>query len=303
MTNRQNRMDTLSAAGVNTTKYFQFKLSEGLKEGSQITLVIEDGHPVVKGDNGQKVTDPILNNIYKDGYIQNPRLFRRWVMAQMFRMMGERYKTFNGVDDYAENLANMSYYYQFSFIERECNVLAHLEKEDRREFVIRSSFFNKDVFIDTYTQYINDLMREIKIHGYAESWKIEQIDNCVGEIYNLINQITTSNYAGCYRAIKEFNKCGLIKWVDDKCKKCTSWINAYKGNGAYYTLQNMVRFHQVFIEDENTGYKFRNKEAEKYLNNHLVEYTGEGWRYLAMLRKVIVDNRYNFSEDMCLRNR
>ena len=303
MTNRQNRMDTLSAAGVNTTKYFQFKLPEGLKEGSQITLVIENGHPVVKGDNEQKVTDPILNNIYKDGYIQNPRLFRRWVMAQMFRMMGEKYKTFNGVDDYAENLANMSYYCQFSVIEREWSVRAHLEKEHRRAFVIRGSFFNKDVFIDTYTQYLNDLMREIKIHGYAESWKIEHIDNCVGEIHNLINQITTSNYAGCYRAIKEFNKCGLIKWVDDKCKKCTSWINAYKGNGAYYTLQNMVRFHQVFIEDENTGYKFRNKEAEKYLNNHLVEYTGEGWRYLAMLRKVIVDNRYNFSEDMCLRNR
>jgi hypothetical protein len=90
-----------------------------------------------------------------------------------------------------------------------------------------------------------------------------------------------------------------------KTAKSKDWIDAFKGEGAYYTLKNLVMFHDCTIYtgkygafDYNKGYKLVGMDAVKHLNEKLVEYQGEGYRMFALMKKVIYDNGFNFDKRM-----
>ena len=88
MLNKNERMEKLNNAGVNTSKYFTVDLDNG----TTIHLIIdENGNPKVV-DN--KENDPILEEIITDGYVRNTKLYRRFVMAQMFQMLN--YVSYDG---------------------------------------------------------------------------------------------------------------------------------------------------------------------------------------------------------------
>ena len=75
------------------------------------------------------------------------------------------------------------------------------------------------------------------------------------------------------------------------------WIDAYKGEGAFYTLKNLVMYHSCDIYKDN--YVIPNGTAAvKYLNEKLDEYKGEGWRMFALMKKVIYDNNFSFKKAM-----
>ena len=63
MLTKKERMEKLNQAGVNTGKYFNIDLPDGIRPGSTISLIInENGVPEVVSKN-----DPILNQIIEDG--------------------------------------------------------------------------------------------------------------------------------------------------------------------------------------------------------------------------------------------
>lgn len=69
-----------------------------------------------------------------------------------------------------------------------------------------------------------------------------------------------------------------------------AWLDAYKGSGAFFTMQNMIRFHNCVIIDDNgktlsknTSLAFLNKKAKLYENR-------EGWRLIGLLKKMLDDN-------------
>ena len=99
MMNKNERMGKLNLAGVNTGKYFNIDLPNGLKPGATISLVInENGEPMVIADsydvNTVMSSDYIANQIISDGYVRNTKLHRRFVMAQMFNMLN--YVSYDG---------------------------------------------------------------------------------------------------------------------------------------------------------------------------------------------------------------
>ena len=57
-------------------------------------------------------------------------------------------------------------------------------------------------------------------------------------------------------------------------KKSAAWIDAYKGEGAFYTLKNLVMFHNCKIIDDTGVYYGVHSMA--YLNSRLDEYKYEG---------------------------
>lgn len=85
------------------------------------------------------------------------------------------------------------------------------------------------------------------------------------------------------------------KEYDDWTQICFSmqnaaWLDAYKGSGAFFTMQNMIRFHNCVIIDDNgktlsknASLAFLNKKAKLYENR-------EGWRLIGMLKKMLDDN-------------
>jgi hypothetical protein len=78
--------------------------------------------------------------------------------------------------------------------------------------------------------------------------------------------------------------------------KSKAWIDAYKGEGAYYTLKNLIMFHDCVIEYNRETLTQRESIDEIY--RKLDEYQGEGWRMFALMKKVIEDNDFDFNDRM-----
>ena len=75
-------------------------------------------------------------------------------------------------------------------------------------------------------------------------------------------------------------------------KKSKAWIDAFKGEGAYYTLKNLIMFHNCGIRVDGHG-MLKGIVGMSCLNEKLEEYKGEGWRMFALMKKVIEDNNIN----------
>lgn len=305
MNKRNERMEQLMNAGVNTNKYFTFELPEGLEPGAEIAIAIIDGKPQVVNKAKE---NPVYNEIIEDGYVRNTKLHRRWVMAQMFRMLNYRYRdTIKGVfeEGYNDALKRYAYQYTFDMMLEEVRVLSKLEVRDLESFTERSHFFTKDVIVKTCEDYLT------KLKEFIDS---KPTKNCKGVPYKRIkgqnifvedlpkkiyqplqykiNRIKWADtYTDMYKELCNFMK-GMIKlpWGTAKSK---DWIDAYKGNGSYYTAKNLIMFHDC---------KFNGTYPRDFsmdiLKSKLDEYQGEGWRMFAFMKKLIADNNFSFDKAM-----
>ena len=306
MLNQNERMRALNNNGVDTSKYFNVSLPNGLKPGATIALVInENGQPVIVENN---TNDAIANQIIKDGYVRNTKLHRRFVMAQMFQ--GLNYVSWDKKKTgYNEWLKRYGIGYAFDMMLEEIRVLSKLEERDRDTFVERSHFFTKDVIVKTMEDYMVELAKHInaipnknckgvhykRIKG--NNIFVVDIDKKVyAPLRNDIHALRYyNNYNDIYRIVHNFiSKMIALPYDTPKSK---AWIDAYKGEGAFYTLKNLVMFHDCGIIT-NHNVVVRKMDAVAYLNVKLDEYKGEGWRMFALMKKVIDDNGFDFKAAM-----
>lgn len=308
MMNRNKRMEALNNTGVDTSKYFTVNLPEGIKPGATISLVInENGQPVVVNE---KKNDVIANQIIADGYVRNTKLHRRFVMAQMFQMLN--YVSYDGTGSgYNAYLRKMyDYKYTFNMMLEELRVLSKLEERDKESFEERSHFFTKDVVVYV----LNDYME--KLEDYIDQLHTKKckgipykhvkgmdifVDDLDKKIYEPMRKCIfaikyAKNYFQMYRLLNNF-MLKMIKLPSDT-PKSKAWIDAYKGEGAYYTMKNLLMFHNCFVEVENTGLKLYGTKAVSYINSKLDEYKGEGWRMFALMKKVIASNNFDYGARM-----
>ena len=297
MMNKNERMEKLNAMGINTGKYFTVSLDNG----TQVHLIIdENGNP-------KKVDDAICNQIIEDGYVRNTKLHRRFVMAQMFKALN--YVSWDRKrEGYNEWLKNFDINYQFDMMLEEIRVLGKLEERDAETFLERSNFFTREVVVKTMADYIDKLKSSINIkktyNCKGTPYKkvkgkdifVEDLDKKIyAPLRSHIYEVKVArNYNEIYKALKNFmSKMITVPYTTRKCKE---WIDAYKGEGAFYTLKNLVMFHNCGIKVGcNMVYGI---EAVKVLNEKLYEYKGEGWRMFALMKKVIADNNFNFQARM-----
>ena len=307
MLNRNERIEKLNKAGINTGKYFSVDLPEGLAPGATISLVInENGQPVLVNRIGN---DAVYNQIIEDGYVRNTKLHRRFVMAQMFGMLN--YVSWNGKESgYSAYLKNYyGYDYTLKMMLEEVKVLSKLEVRDRESFDERSHFFTKEVIV----QVLNDYMVELKsyINGLPNHKckgvpykKIKGINifnadlnkKVYAPLGNYIQYVKYAyNYAEIYKIMQKFMS-DMVK-LPYRTTKSKTWVDAFKGEGAYYTLKNLVMFHGCGVKVDKFDVKF-GIEAMTILKYKLDEYKGEGWRMFALMKKVISDNNFDFKKRM-----
>ena len=99
-----------------------------------------------------------------------------------------------------------------------------------------------------------------------------------------------------HAATRKFNKLRVRMPYDTP--QCKEWVNAYKGAGAFFTMQNLIRFHGC------TAVNDRRRRLDKYqslafLSAKAEEYKdGEGWRLLAVLKKMLADNDIDIRKKM-----
>ena len=298
MMSKKERMEKLNNAGINTSKYFTVDLDNGTK----IHLIIdENGQPKVVGNK----PDAIAEQIITDGYVRNTKLHRRFVMAQMFNMLN--YESWDGYEKGFNACLKNRYGYQYTFdmMLDEVKVLSKLEVRDKESFDERVHFFTKQVVAAVLVDYVEELEKYVdklptkKCKGVPYKRVNGNnifVDDLHKKLYRpMVMDImcikVAKNYSNVYRLLKEFmGKMIKLPYYTPKSK---AWIDAYKGEGAYYTLKNLVMYHDCKIGLNEYGYNVPSTEAVNYLKKKLNEYQGEGWRMFALMKKVISDNGIN----------
>ena len=304
-TKAQMRLEALKAAGVDVSKYFPL--------GDDQLIKIENG-AAVPVDMDDSTIDAVGKKIVEGGYVSNWKLFRRWVMSQMFHMlrnMKEDGKSFNEV------LQKKGYEYQWRMLENELYAQMKMcDHKDYENLKARNRWFNGCVAHDMTIDYINKLRSYIddkciyttkkdkdgnKKKTYKHTCKgdpyirLQNEDIFVADLErkvytplrNLANKMgAATTYKELYDAVREFNK--NRKHLAWETKMSDAFINAYKGSGSYYTMRNLIMFHGArFMKG---GRKMSEANSLKELESKAKLYDEEGWRMLGVLKQLISES-------------
>ena len=304
-TKAQMRLEALKAAGVDVSKYFPL--------GDDQLIKIENG-AAVPVDMDDATIDSVGKQIVEGGYVSNWKLFRRWVMSQMFHMlrdMDKNGRTFNDV------LQHKGYEYQWRMLENELYAQMKMASHgDHENAGARNRWFGGFVASDMAYDYIkklrkyvdNNLIYKVKKDAHGNVKKTYK-HTCKGNPYvrlqnddifvadlekkvyaplgNLARKMYDSNtYKEVYDAVHEFNK--KRKHLAWDTKQADAFITAYKGSGSYYTMRNLIMFHGArFMKN---GRKMSETDSLKELESKANLYDEEGWRMLGVLKQLIKDN-------------
>ena len=304
-TKAQMRLEALKAAGVDVSKYFPL--------GDDQLIKIENG-AAVHVDMDDATIDAVGKKIVEGGYVSNWKLFRRWVMSQMFHML--RYMEKDG-KSFNEVLQMKGYEYQWRMLENE--LYAQVKMSEHGDFDnvgSRNRWFNGDVASDMATDYIS------KLRSYVDNnliWNVKKDKDgnekkaykhtCKGtpyvrlhnkdifvsdlekKVYAPLREIANEmaavpTYKQLYDAVHKFNK--NRKHLEWNTKQADAFINAYKGSGAYYTMRNLIMFHGArFLKG---GRKMSEANSLKELESKAKLYDEQGWRMLGVLKQLIKES-------------
>mgnify|MGYP003514811613 CR=1 FL=1 len=203
--------------------------------------------------------DPIEESIKNDGYIENNHLYRRWVMAQMLRHFRNE-KDPAAFDHYF--ISGKPYKYAWETTLNEMKAMKHLYGE---ELIKRERFFNLEVvkemaneYNEQVKNYIAKLPKKWTVKNgkwayyskipYGKEIKRSPKDKefwaSITEAVNKINEANT--YWQMQKAVENFMATCPMHL---KMPKPNAWKNAFKGAGAYYTMDNMMNRskHKKFL--------------------------------------------------------
>lgn len=255
--------------------------------------------------NGNKVEiTGVAKQYVEDKQIQH-EAFRRWITAQTFKMLNyASYDCANYEEGWDACLRNnYDYKYQFTMMLEEFKTLNKLSATDEEEYEVRSRFFNNEVAVATCKHYLDKLFQYAKSHtdnkgnvklakyGVVKFNELNQHQDVV-EMRKLINEMKgANNCAELYTLLKMF--MSHMNKLPYDTPKCSLWKDAFKGNGAYYTLQNLCLYHNVKINglDKNASIDCLNNTTRQLCN-------GEFWRIHMLMKKVIADNNFDLAESI-----
>lgn len=289
MMNNNSRMEALKNSGIDTSKYFTLTAEQDIPKGTKISIAIDT------------VNDPVAKEIVENGYVKNTRLHRRFVAAHYFRLLESPMGWHKALNTY------YSYMYQFDMMLEEVRVLSKLEKNDRATFNERRMFFTFSVVNDVLNDYVEDLKQ------YLSSLKIR---HCKGRPYVRIpsrgdvfadlveSEIITPiesivricsrchTYSRLYENLRVLR--GIMVKLPHDIKKSKTWIDAFQAAGAFYTLKNLMMFHEVRLYYADRFYDVAN--GMQLLTDLAGLY--EGYQLNGLLKETIKQNNFNFKKSI-----
>ncbi|MFT0584062.1 ubiquitin carboxyl-hydrolase [Bacteroides thetaiotaomicron] len=297
----RERIEALRGAGVDVSCLFAMQGAEG----GEYIASNKDGKLTILDDN-----DPIFGSIMAQGTVPNNRLFRRWVMAQMFHMMSYTHYREKEPAGVTEMIHRKGYDYQWKMLLNELHAQMKMEHKDITGFAERNRWFNRDVVLAIASDYVNALKKHVgnletrkckgvpykRIHG--RNIFVEDLQSKL--YYPLSIAITHIRHAldatQLYNAVRQFNDRRIrLPWGTPQSK---AWMDAYKGAGAFFTMQNLIRFHGCTAVNDR-GRRLDKYQSLAFLSAKAEEYkNGEGWRLLAVLKKMLADNNINIKKKM-----
>lgn len=287
---KNNRMETLKANGVDTSKYFTLMVNNDIPAGTKINIEIDPSEIA-----------PIAQQIVEDGYVKNTRLHRRFVAAQYFRMLESRFGWHGYLNMYYD------YMYQFNMMADEVKVLSKLERKDQETYYERRMFFTYNVINKVLDDYMTDLktyLNGLKIkhckgrpyisipkYGYIFCDEVEdKILNPISAIISVCHR--TYGYANMYENLNVLKR--IMIELPYGTKKSKTWVDAFQKEGAFYTLKNLVMFHDVKLYYDGAFHD--QNESMNILKR--IRTTYEGYQMNALLKETIKRNNFNFKKSI-----
>lgn len=295
----ESKIKMLKDAGVDVSNLFSMKAITGQEsiarlEGGQLYPVPED--------------DPVFSAILSQGTVPNNRLFRRWVMSQMFHMLAA--KDFSGKPiGFLTMLQQKGYKYQWRMVIEELRVQAKLySASDFENFMERNRWFHLDVVESMMANYLYNLKTHIfslkkrRVAGkdciMLRGRRIYLSDlNAVLQPLERIKKSLSSNPTILHMQCKEFFEVACSLWIDNATPQSERFKGAYKGAGAYFTMKNMILFHGCRMYGDN-DYAMSQSSSLKKLEQLAEEYKTEGWRLFGVMKKLIADNNVDIEAKM-----
>lgn len=293
------RIDALRNAGVDVNNLFAMKCDNG----GEYIASNKDGRLAILDDN-----DPIFDQIIAQGTVPNRRLFRRWVMSQMFHMMSETAYHSKEPLGVTEMIHQFGYEYQWKMLMDELHAQMKMEGRDPENFIDRNRWFNAEVVADMAEDYIRklkkrvDALRERKCKGIPYkriSGRNIFVSDLHSKLYQPLHLAVTrirkaKDAAQFYRAARSFNNARIKMACDTP--QSNAWVDAFKGSGAFFTMQNLIRFHSCIAIDD-AGKRLDKYQSLAFLSAKAESYKdGEGWRLLAVLKKMLSDNNIDIKK-------
>lgn len=198
------------------------KMNERLEALKEAGIKVDKLRDLMDGNSSFKdlfeEDDPIIKELSKGGFIRNKELFRRFVTAQTFALL----KDPKGWTHAVRQRYDIRYVYHQTVKELEllCKLIRKgLKGKDRRfEFFTFEDL--KKIFLD--------------LNSYNRSSNKDVINDLIKKAYSYEGLLYVVNNNTFY-----FNyKCTFMP---------PRWLNCFKGAGAYYTLQNIIRTHGLIL--------------------------------------------------------
>ena len=287
--NKNERFETLRNKGMDTSRYFTLTVNETLPVGTKINIEVD------------KANNPVAKQIMEDGYVKNTKLHRRWVAAQYMRMLNYR----DGWHAYLRTF--YGYMYQFDMMMQEVFVLSKLEKRDRETFNERKKFFTRAVVVDVLSDYVSDVKKHVNglairhckgrpyvnIKGFGNVFCDEIDKRVINPIDGMVEVCKRSyTYADLYNSLMALKKV-MIK-LPYETPKSRTWVDAFQKEGAFYTLKNLVMFHDVELFYNRA---FHEKTASMCVLYAVLD-AYEGYQMNALLKKTIEMNGFDFKKSI-----
>lgn len=281
----QERIEALRKAGVDVTGYFAMNDEQIVR--------IEDNVPHYVEDD-----DPIFARIAEQGYIGNYKLYRRWVMAQMFRTL-RLMEIWNW--DMTKCIQHHGYEYSWKMVENELRDQYKMYKHgDMQSYYERNHWFNKAVVIEMAHDYME------KLYKYVDGLTVR---HCKGKPYKTIrgkhfftNEIHEKVFMPIMRRIEVVTKAKTPQELHEAVRRLNLYrvqlhwgeklpeifINAYKGAGGFFTMKNLIMFHGCrFFEGSKKLSVDRSLAA---LDSYTSDYKNEGWRMIGVMKELMDKN-------------
>jgi hypothetical protein len=236
--------------------------------------------------------------------VPNKNLYRRWVMSQVFRGLSER-DSRGRLIGFAKWLERHYYEYQWKMLLDELHAQTKMYGKDIENFEARNRWFNRDVATAMAEDFVKQLREValkqkrrnckgapyIRVKGFDKGVFVEDIDKKLIQplqaILYTIKHVKTAE--GLEQAVRVFWQQAKGKEWMWHYKQCARWKDAYKGAGAYFTMQNLLRFHGAKFPKHNT-FRDSNISGLEMLERAATAYKDEGWRLFGLMKQMIEEN-------------
>lgn len=299
------RIEALRAAGVDVSGFFAMTGANG----GESVAALKEGKLTILSDD-----DPIYDAIIEGGDVYNWKLARRWVMSQMFHMLanegGKKYGMYKR--SITDQIRRKGYDYMWKQMEEELHAQMKMHKNgDMENFNDRNHWFNADVVYAMLEDYRYQLHLYIKHECKVKKCEGRLYKRICGknvyefdierEIFKPIDELKKvvkglNSPVVLYQLVRRFNREMRLTRTWNP-RQSAAWLDAYKGAGAFFTMQNLIRYHKCRFVD-CFGNVMSKDSSYCELRSKAKEYKGEGWRMIGLLRQFLEDNGIDIEKKM-----